>query len=46
MVAITVALSILIPNIETVLNFISAVFGCVWYGELVAMMVFADPLIE
>lgn len=45
-VVITVALSIAIPDIETVLNFISAIFGCVWYSELVAMMVFADPLIK
>lgn len=45
-VFITVLLSILIPDIEVVLNFISAIFGCVWYGELVVMMVFADPLIK
>lgn len=45
-VVITVLFSILIPDIEVVLNFISAIFGCVWYSELVAMMVFANPLIK
>lgn len=45
-VIITTGLSILIPNIETVLNFISAVFGCVWYTLLVCMLIYVVPKIR
>lgn len=45
-VIITAALSILIPDIEVVLNFISAIFGCVWYTLLVAMLVYSIPKIN
>ena len=45
-VLITVLLSTFIPNIETVLNFISAIFGGVWYTLLVCMLIYAVPKIK